>query len=142
MIFKSQKLKIVFYEKPGCTGNARQKRLLKQCGYELDVRDMLSTLWSIEKLQSFFYALEKEDIVNKFSPDIKNNLLNIDEMTKDDLILKMIEKPLLIKRPLMIFGDYKLCGFNTKRLSKLLNVDIALLEELSNCTGDDLCKSV
>ena len=46
MIFTSQKKKIVFYEKPGCAGNARQKKLLKQCGYELDVKDMLNQQWS------------------------------------------------------------------------------------------------
>ena len=32
--------KVVFYEKPGCGGNARQKRLLVQSGHELEVRDL------------------------------------------------------------------------------------------------------
>lgn len=139
MIFTSKKPKIVFYEKPGCAGNARQKKLLKQCGYELDVRDMLSTAWSFKELEIFFNTLDNGEIVNITAPDIKNNIINIKEMTKDELIHLMIEKPLLIKRPLMVFGDYKLCGFDTQKLSEILNVDIALLKDISTCTSEDVC---
>ena len=33
--------KIIFYEKPGCGGNARQKALLLASGHELEVRNLL-----------------------------------------------------------------------------------------------------
>ncbi|WP_373073131.1 ArsC/Spx/MgsR family protein [Sulfurimonas sp.] len=142
MIFSASKPTIVFYEKPGCAGNARQKKLLKQCGYELDVKDILSNPWTTEELQSFFYGLDKTEIVNESAPDIKNGILKLEKITKDDLIFKMLETPILIKRPLMIFGENKLCGFNTSRLSKVLNVDINMLQEISTCTSEDSCKSV
>ena len=139
MIFSTLKPKIVFYEKPGCAGNARQKKLLKQCGFDLDVKDMLNTPWSVDELQSFFYGLDKTEIVNISAPDIKNNVLNLNNISKDELINLMIQKPLLIKRPLMIFGESKLCGFDTNKLSKILDVDISLLKEISTCTSDDAC---
>ncbi|WP_455756284.1 ArsC/Spx/MgsR family protein [Sulfurimonas sp.] len=142
MNFSATKPTIVFYEKPGCAGNTRQKKLLKQCGYELDVKDMLTTQWSIDELQSFFYGLGISEIVNSSAPDIKNNLLNLNNITKDDLIKMMIDKPLLIKRPLMIFKEHKLCGFDTSRLSEILNVEISLLKDISTCQSDDSCKTV
>jgi len=142
MMFSVNKPTIVFYEKPGCAGNARQKKLLKQCGYELDVKDMLSTPWTKDELQNFFNGLEKSEIVNTSAPDIKNNVLNIDNVTKEQLIDMMLEKPLLIKRPLMKFNNKYLCGFDTIKLSKVLNEDIKKLQDISTCTSEDSCKSV
>ena len=45
---------IVFYEKPGCAGNRRQKQLLQAAGFELQVRDLLAEPWSREQLRGFF----------------------------------------------------------------------------------------
>jgi len=142
MNFSATKPTIVFYEKQGCAGNARQKKLLNQCGYELDVKNMLENHWSMDELQSFFYGLGINDIVNTSAPDIKNNLIDLEKTTKDDLVKMMIDKPLLIKRPLMIYNGHKLCGFDTNRLSEILNVDISLLKGISTCQSDDACKSV
>ena len=142
MNFSLNKPIITFYEKPGCAGNARQKKLLKQCGYELDIRNMLSTDWNVDELQEFFFGLDNSEIVNNSAPDIKNSIINVNKHNKDDLIKLMIENPILIKRPLMVIGNHKLCGFDTNRLSKLLNVDIDSLKNISTCTNDDVCKSV
>jgi hypothetical protein len=35
-------MKITFWEKPGCKGNARQKSLLIASGHRLDVRDLIA----------------------------------------------------------------------------------------------------
>jgi len=34
--------RIIFWEKPGCQGNARQKEILLASGHELEVRDLLA----------------------------------------------------------------------------------------------------
>ena len=34
---------VIFWEKPGCAGNARQKALLAAAGHRLKVRDLLAT---------------------------------------------------------------------------------------------------
>lgn len=38
--------RIVFYEKPGCGGNARQKAVLAAAGHELEVRDLPRRQWT------------------------------------------------------------------------------------------------
>ena len=63
--------KVVFYEKPGCGGNARQKALLRQSGHELDVRDLLSAPWTGETLRSFFGARPVAEWFNGASPRVK-----------------------------------------------------------------------
>ena len=46
--------RVVFYEKPGCAGNARKKPLLVSSGHALEVRDLLAKSWTPESLRPFF----------------------------------------------------------------------------------------
>jgi nitrogenase-associated protein len=48
--------RVVFWEKPGCAGNARQKALLFASGHKLDVRNLLTEPWDAARLRSFFGA--------------------------------------------------------------------------------------
>ena len=45
---------VIFYEKPGCQGNARQKKMLMDAGVTLVVRDMFGETWKSESLMGFF----------------------------------------------------------------------------------------
>ena len=45
---------VVFYEKPGCINNTRQKRLLVEAGHTVDARNLLTTNWLIDGLRSYF----------------------------------------------------------------------------------------
>jgi hypothetical protein len=46
--------KIIFWEKPGCRGNARQKEILLASGRELEVRNLLTEPWTEVALSLFF----------------------------------------------------------------------------------------
>lgn len=139
MNFTTNKYKIIFYEKIGCSGNARQKKLLATHGLSFETRSLLDTIWSKEDLESFFHNLEKEDIVNKFAPKIKNGEININNHTKDQLINIMIAEPILIKRPLLQIGQNKLCGFDIEKINQFLNSNICEDISISTCQSSDKC---
>ena len=63
---------VVFWEKPGCAGNARQKALLSASGHELDVRNLLTEPWDAERLRSFFGARPVVGWFNRSSPRVKS----------------------------------------------------------------------
>ncbi len=42
---------IVFYEKPGCVTNARQRRLLEAAGHQVVRRNLLVERWTAERLR-------------------------------------------------------------------------------------------
>jgi len=46
--------RIVFFEKPGCVNNARQKALLKAAGHTVNARDLLAHHWKAAELRAFF----------------------------------------------------------------------------------------
>jgi len=45
--------KLLFYEKTGCKGNARQKAMLESNGYTLEVKSILDEPWERDDLRSF-----------------------------------------------------------------------------------------
>ncbi|GAB3473641.1 ArsC/Spx/MgsR family protein [Azotobacter salinestris] len=132
---------VIFYEKPGCGGNRRQKTLLQEHGVELEVRDLLSTPWTRERLEPFFAGLEKDAMVNTAAPKIKSGEVDVAALSRDELIEKMLAEPLLIKRPLLEVGETLVCGFDIPRLNALLNVAMPVPEAINSCLKTDKCSS-
>ena len=142
MNFTTNKYKVIFYEKTGCYGNKRQKELLGLSGISFETRSLLDTKWNSATLNLFFKDLEKENIVNPFAPQIKKAQIDINSLSKDELINIMCENPILIKRPLLEVGDEKICGFDIEKINSLLDSNICESTKISTCQSSDLCKSV
>jgi nitrogenase-associated protein len=104
--------KVVFYEKPGCAGNARQKALLRQSGHDLDVRDLLTTPWTAERLRSFFGERPVAEWFNAASPRVKSGEVRPGELDAEAALALMRADPLLIRRPLIEVDGRRETGFD------------------------------
>jgi arsenate reductase (glutaredoxin) len=141
MSFTPNKFTIIFYEKPGCAGNHKQKTVLKNQGLSFQTKSILDTPWTSDSLSLFFKNLEKKDIINPFAPKIKNKELDIDTISKEELIELMCQEPILIKRPLLEIGEQKLCGFDINAINEIFDIEICGNIKISTCQSIDLCKS-
>lgn len=45
---------ILFYEKPGCSNNSRQKAQLAAAGHTVIAKSLLTEPWTRERLRQFF----------------------------------------------------------------------------------------
>lgn len=131
-----------FYEKTGCSGNAKQKELLKSHNISFSVKSLLDTSWSKETLSEFFKGLEVIDIFNPFAPQIRDKQIDINTLSKDEAIELMIKNPILIKRPLLDINGVKICGFDIEKINELLNVNIDTNKKLNTCSSSDSCTNV
>jgi nitrogenase-associated protein len=104
--------KVVFYEKPGCGGNARQKALLVASGHDLDVRNLLTAPWTAASLRPFFGSKPLRDWFNSASPRVKSGAIAFGELTPEAALAMMLADPLLIRRPLMQVGERREAGFD------------------------------
>ncbi|AWK87308.1 ArsC/Spx/MgsR family protein [Azospirillum thermophilum] len=102
---------VIFYEKPGCAGNARQRRLLEEAGHRLVVRDLLAEPWTAETLRPFFGSRPVADWFNRAAPAVKAGAVDPDALGPEEALALMVRDPLLIRRPLMQAGDERSCGF-------------------------------
>ena len=141
MNFSTNRFNVIFYEKTGCAGNERQKTLLQKNGISFQTKSLLDTKWDKESLKEFFLELEKEDIINKFAPKIKNNELDISKLSKDELVEIMCKEPILIKRPLIEIGDKKICGFDIEKINQYLGSSICKHISISTCQSSDPCSN-
>lgn len=102
---------VVFYEKPGCSGNARQKKLLAAAGHSVTARDLRLEPWSCHKLLGFFAGLPIPQWFNGNAPAIKSGAIVPEELDEPTALALMIDEPLLIRRPLLQVGDERRVGF-------------------------------
>ncbi len=107
---------IIYYTKIGCMTSTKQIDLLRQSGHEVEVRDLLAKEWQPEELLSFFGDLPVKCWFNPNSPRVKCG--EIDPLAHDATaaLELMLADHLLIRRPLMVSGGKKCCGFDPETL--------------------------
>lgn len=129
---------VVFYEKPGCAGNARQKRWLAAAGVRLDVRSLAEESWSAERLRSFFGARPVVDWFNRSAPRVKSGEIDIDRITPAQALALMLADPLLVRRPLIEVGGARTAGFDPAWLQARLGLpaDAPSGRDLDRCPRD------
>ena len=130
---------ILFYEKPGCANNRRQRDLLVASGHSLEVRDLLSTSWHQESLLPFLESTPISAWFNRASPRIKSGEIDPTTMDGDTAMALLITDPLLIRRPLIQVGDWRTAGFDPIELSFLLSQETSENPDTLNKMPPELC---
>lgn len=125
---------VTFYEKPGCTNNTRQKKLLAAAGHQVVVRNLLTEAWQPERLRAFFGALAVRDWFNASAPAIKHGEIEPDNLTGQEALALMMENPLLIRRPLMQVGNSLMVGFDQQAVADWIGLtEIGAKQDMENC---------
>lgn len=126
--------KVIFYEKPGCINNAKQKALLWAAGHEVEAFNLLKTPWTVSTLRPFFGNLPVASWFNPTAPRIKSGEIvpeNLDEGTALEL---MIADPILIRRPLMQVDEVRSIGFDRAKIDAWIGLTPAkIFEDLETC---------
>lgn len=124
---------VVFYEKPGCLTNARQKALLRAHGCELSVRDLLSEPWTGARLQTFLDKLPVAHWFNPSAPRIKSGEIDPAALDRHAALALLLSDPLLIRRPLLDTEFGKAAGFDDPGMLKALGVYEAVAAVHKTC---------
>ncbi len=114
---------ITFYGKPNCVNNSKQRDILTAAGHTVIVRDILQHPWTQESLFDFLKSRPFEQWFNRTAPAIKSGSLNPDDLSDTEALHMMVEAPILIKRPLLEFEEYKLSGFDATELDAIIGLD-------------------
>lgn len=114
---------VIFYEKPGCGGNARQKALLTRSGHQLDTRDLLTTAWTVEQLRAFFGGRPVAQWFNMASPRVKAGEVDPSTLDADTALQLMLADPLLIRRPLIECQGRREVGFDTELIDAWIGLE-------------------
>jgi nitrogenase-associated protein len=129
---------ILFYEKPGCSTNVKQRKSLEDTGYMVISRDLLQIDMTTEELFSYLKDKTPEEWFNPNAPKVKNGEIDPKVFSSQEALELLLNEPILIRRPLMSINGRRMCGFDFEE------VEIALgfpLKEKSNesCSSSSKC---
>ncbi len=125
---------VIFYEKPGCINNTRQKKLLAEAGHDMAAHDLLTTEWSAESLKPFFDGYEVKQWFNRTAPMVKSGEVVPEELDEDEALALMVKFPLLIRRPLMMIEGECFVGFDADMIDALIGLaPIEGSKDLESC---------
>lgn len=113
---------LLFFEKPGCSTNARQKRLLREAGVVFEARSILAEAWTRDRLRKFFDGLPISQWFNQAAPRVKSGEVIPDKLDADTALTLMLAEPLLIRRPLLQKDEWSLVGFDWETLAGKLGL--------------------
>lgn len=123
--------RIVFYEKPGCAGNLRQKRLLEDAGHIVLARNLLTEPWTAERLRGFFGARPVAEWFNRNAPRVKSGEVVPETLDAETAMKLLLAEPLLIRRPLLEADGRRETGFEPQRIHAWIGLATAAVTSIS-----------
>jgi len=127
---------LIFYEKPGCVGNGMQQSLLRRQGVTFEVRDLLSHPWNAGELRGYFGDAPVSQWFNASAPRVKSGEIPLAALSEADALALMLADPILIRRPLLAYGELRQSGFVPGPVLTALAVDLDPQENLQDCPMD------
>jgi nitrogenase-associated protein len=117
---------VLFYEKPGCLNNIRQKALLQASGHCVLAYNLLLEPWTPERLTLFFAGLPVAQWFNTTARAITTGLVVPEQLDPKTALALMVLDPGLIRRPLLQVGDQRLVGFDLEVVDRWIGLGAAL----------------
>ncbi len=125
---------VVFYEKPGCLTNAKQKEALRALGHRLEVRNLLAEAWTVVSLRRFFGDRPVAEWFNPMAPRVKTGVVRPHELDEARALDLMIADPMLIRRPLLETDAGMCCGFEPGPALDSLGLYLRPSQDMQSCS--------
>ena len=103
---------VLFYEKPGCINNTRQKVMLAAAGHTVQAKSLLTEKWTADRLRAFFGSLPVSAWFNPSAPRLRDGEVLPATLSEGEALGLMLADPLLIRRPLMEVDGQRRVGFD------------------------------
>lgn len=120
---------VTFYEKPGCSGNAKQKKILEAAGHTVVPRDLFKTPWTPGSLRPFFGDLPVTEWFNANSAGVKSGEVVPADYDEASALAILTQHPLLIRRPLLEAEGMRMVGFDVAALDAWIGLGAELPDE-------------
>ncbi|KMM63329.1 regulatory protein MgsR [Bacillus glycinifermentans] len=113
---------LIFYSYPSCTSCRKTKHWLKANQIDFKERHLFRETPNHEELKHILSLTTEgfDEILATRSQAFKELNLNIEELTVSEVVDLLIEKPKLLRRPIIVNGEKLVVGYNPGELLKLL----------------------
>lgn len=124
---------VIFYEKPGCANNTRQKVQLAAAGHTVLARNLLTERWTVERLLAFFGSRPVAEWFNRAAPKVKSGEVVPEALDAETALVMLRAEPLLIRRPLIEADGRREVGFDQEKIYAWLGLSQRPQGDLEAC---------
>lgn len=124
---------ILFYEKPGCANNTKQKIMLAAAGHTVWAKSLLTEAWTAERLLTFFGNRPVAEWFNRSAPKVKSGEVNPEQILAEKALEMMLAEPILIRRPLIAANGRFEVGFEPAVIESWLGLTNKIQNHLELC---------
>lgn len=130
---------IRIYTAPSCASCRKVKAWLKEHDIAYVEKNIFATLLRKEELKELLERSENgtDDIISKRSKIIKEQNIDLDDMSMSALITFIQENPSILKRPIMIDNRRFQVGYNAEEIRVFIPRELRQLAEC--CPSTDSC---
>lgn len=133
---------IILYSSSGCASCRKAKQWLKDKNIKFVEKNLFTTLLSEKELRFLLTRSENgtDDIISKRSKVIKENNIDIDSMSLNELISFVQQNPSVLKRPIILNEKSMVVGYDDEEIEifeELKDVNFACDKE--NCPNYQVC---
>jgi len=116
-------MSVTIYHNPRCSKSRQTLELLKQQGQDPDIVEYLQTPPSRDELVAILdmLGLQPRDLMRKKEPEYKENNLDNQSLSRDELIDAMLRYPKLIERPIVIANGKAAIGRPPEKILEILS---------------------
>ncbi|MBO6047043.1 MAG: transcriptional regulator Spx [Erysipelotrichaceae bacterium] len=129
---------IRIYTAPSCASCRKVKAWLKEHNIPYKEKNIFSTLLRKEELRELLERSENgtDDIISKRSKIIKENKVDIEDMSVNELIEFIQKNPSILKRPIIIDERRFQVGYNAEEIRAFIPRELRRYQE---CEQADYC---
>lgn len=124
---------IIFYEKPGCANNTKQKVMLAAAGHTVWAKSLLTEAWTADRLLTFFGTRPVVEWFNRAAPKVKSGEVVPEQMQAENALEMMLADPILIRRPLIAANGRYEVGFEPTVIESWLGLTNKIQSNLEAC---------
>jgi len=129
---------IRIYTAPSCASCRKVKSWLKENNIPYVEKNIFSTLLRTDELKELLIRSENgtDDIISKRSKIIKENKVNIEELSVNQLIKFIQDNPSILKLPIIIDERRFQVGYNAEEIRAFIPRE---LRKIAECDHTDFC---
>ncbi|MCA0982759.1 Spx/MgsR family RNA polymerase-binding regulatory protein [Halobacillus yeomjeoni] len=113
--------KLKFYSYPSCTSCRRTKSWLKSQGVDFNEQHLFRETPSADELKDILALTTQgiDEILAKRSKEYKALDIDVNELSLNEFLNLVIEKPKLLRRPILTNGEKLVIGYNLEGLRSI-----------------------
>lgn len=113
---------VIIYHNPRCSKSRATLNLLRENGIEPRIIEYLETPPDKQEMERILalLGLQPRELMRRQEPDYRDAALDDPGLTRDTLILAMLQRPKLIERPIVVAGDRAAIGRPPEKVLEIL----------------------